>query len=551
MAKRATIKGKGAGILFGEASPPVESNNQAVQFSGGGATAKSGQPTEKVAAASTATNSSPARSPETAAASTAASSDLARLLEAEAEAATPASSSPARSLEAAASTPTPVKSTTAAAPSTPKREVEPTILPPSFAPAPIEPEVSFSVAAASVQTYEQPAVYEQAPAESPAATTVAAPTVTQPSPVVPAAVSTAAAIMPEPTGDIELAIKGPLTAKGFFAPSAGVSEESGGIEPTKTKLTPTTEKPTPADEKAEVADVLLAVGTKRRRELFNDIDLLYDRVATELSSNEEDANIATKYLSEARDILMENPRQFDEAEQRVTLVKAILVRRGQIRSWSYTYGMFVLLWAVAWLVLFGAGLIFEQSVARWVYFATTGQAAPDTLTMKDIFDPWGTMLMGGIGGITGILYSLYWHVAVKQDFDRQYMMWYLVQPIMGGVLGAVVYLVFASGFLSIQVITTGTSAQTLTDSMANPVVRALHWTVGWAAGFRQRFVYELIDRIIQLLTPTPRGEEEEGAEKVTTLKPTGSLTTTTTETALLTDAAALAAEAAAATGAGK
>jgi hypothetical protein len=513
MARKATIKGRGAKILFGEEATPGEKRPQPRKIAG---IEIKGPDEGEQARAEAAT-------PE--------EGELARALEAEAKAATPEKDELARTLEEEAEAaipgePLPAEErVTFATPVLEPEEVEPTTLPPSFSPAPIEPEPP------APEPPISPAISFEAPVDE-------APRAVPPP---------SAAILPEPTGDIDLVIKGPLAAKGFFAPSTydgtGAPVE---IEPDKPKFTPRTEEPTLAKEEEDEMVVLRRIGAKRRRELFNEIDLLYDRAAVELSSNEEEANVATRYLSEARDTLMENPRQFDEAEQRVALTKAILMRRSRINRWSYTYGMFIFFWALGWMLIFGLGLIFEGAVARWVHTVITGTAAPANLAMKDVFAPWGTMLMGGIGGVTGILYSLYWHVAMKKDFDRQYTMWYLVQPIMGSVLGAIVYLIFASGFLSIQVITANVSIESVEASMSNSVVLALHWTVGWAAGFRQRFVYELIDRVVQLLTPKPRGVEEEEKEEQPLLRPSGPPTPAPSETVTPMEAAILAAEAAAA-----
>jgi hypothetical protein len=530
MAKRATLKGRGAKILFGEEAAPGEKKFQPHEIAG----IVVGESGER----------EPARAPEAEAAAAKPEKDeLVRVLEAEAKAASPEgplpteraafvppapgpeevepttlppSFAPASVESEPALKPLEVKPTALPypfAPPVPKlMEVEPDTLPPSFAPAPIEPEPPAPLPPATpggVRAYEKPVAQE-------------APTPARELPISPAvSFGVPTAGVPEPTGDIDSVLKGsPMTR----APSTPVVSfdyrELAESEPEKTKLAPKTEEPTPPEEEADEAIALSRVGRKRRRELFDEIDLLYDRASVELSSNEEDANVATKYLSEARNTLIENPRQFDEAEQRVALVKAILARRGQIKRWSYTYGMFIFFWAVGWMLIFGLGLIFEKSIAQWIQVVTTGKPGPADLTMIRIFAPWGTMLMGGIGGVTGILYSLYWHVAMKQDFDRQYIMWYLVQPIMGSVLGAVVYLIFASGFLSVQVIT-GASASTekAAESMSNSVILALHWTVGWAAGFRQRFVYELIDRIVQLLTPKPEELAKEGKEEPTSLRP--------------------------------
>ncbi|NJN96660.1 MAG: hypothetical protein HC875_22380, partial [Anaerolineales bacterium] len=87
--------------------------------------------------------------------------------------------------------------------------------------------------------------------------------------------------------------------------------------------------------------------------------------------------------------------------------------------------------------------------------------------------------------------SLYWRVAVKQNFDRQYLMYYLVQPIMGFFLGAITHLIITAGFLTFNNASGADSTITV----------ILQMVIGFVAGFRQRVVYELIDRIVQKIAP--------------------------------------------------
>jgi hypothetical protein len=70
-------------------------------------------------------------------------------------------------------------------------------------------------------------------------------------------------------------------------------------------------------------------------------------------------------------------------------------------------------------------------------------------------------------------------------------MWYLVQPILGSMIGMIIYMIITVGFFTIQ----GTPAP------ANPLFMDL---IAFISGFRQRFFLELIDRIVQTFTPNPR-----------------------------------------------
>ncbi|HID62106.1 MAG TPA: hypothetical protein EYP49_05120 [Anaerolineae bacterium] len=248
--------------------------------------------------------------------------------------------------------------------------------------------------------------------------------------------------------------------------------------------------------------------------MLNEIDSLVVEAARILSVD-KGLDEALTLLREARDISIERPRQFDQAEYRVAKVRAMLERKQNISRWSLIYGYPVLIYEVVWFLLLLASFLFDHSLAVSIA-NVTGTTFSDmaSLSMEHIFPLWNTMAWGGIGGVVGSLYSLYWHAAVEQDFDRQYLMWYIVQPIMGVILGGIVYLIIASGFISIQVLAAqATDVSQAAQAMANPAIKAFHSVVAIVAGFRQRFVYEMLDRLVQALTPKPKTKAEREAEK--------------------------------------
>lgn len=227
------------------------------------------------------------------------------------------------------------------------------------------------------------------------------------------------------------------------------------------------------------------LGKERRDALDREIERLYDVVATELSDNNDDVSFALKTLSEAQDIVLEDIRQYDLALYRVAMVKTMLVRRRNLKRWSYTWGSFVFVYAIVWLAFFITAIVFTGDINKTIQSLASqsgGLAAASTA--------WYSALAGGVGGIIGILYSLYWRVAVKQNFDRQYIMYYLVQPIMGFMLGAVTHLIITAGFLTFNA--SGATSQ---------ITVILQMVIGFVAGFRQRLVYEMIDKIVQKISP--------------------------------------------------
>jgi hypothetical protein len=228
------------------------------------------------------------------------------------------------------------------------------------------------------------------------------------------------------------------------------------------------------------------LGKERRQALDQEIERLYEVVSNELSDNNEDVSFALKTLSEAQDIVLEDIRQYDEALYRVALVKTMLVRRRNLKRWSYTWGTFVLFYALTWLVVFITGIVLTGNINAFVNsFAGQSEGLIAASTA------WYSALAGGIGGVMGILYSLYWRVAFKQNFDRQYMMYYLVQPVMGFVLGAVTHLIITAGFLTFN----------NTAGALSPITTLVQLVIGFIAGFRQRVVYLMIDKLVQKVAP--------------------------------------------------
>jgi hypothetical protein len=252
-----------------------------------------------------------------------------------------------------------------------------------------------------------------------------------------------------------------------------------------------------AEEQPIEKDVVISarvtryIGRERRENLDMEIERLYDEVAKELSVHKTDAEYALRTLNEAQDIILEDTRQYDEALYRVAVVKTMLARKKNLQRWSYTWGLAVFFYALVWFAAFITGFIAMDFLRT-----ALGEASQSLMAIRGA---WVSALSGGIGGIIGIFYSLYWHVAMKQDFDRQYVMYYLVQPIMGFVLGALIYFIVVAGFLIFRF-----------DEQAVDTVTALGVVLGFVAGFRQRVVFEMIDRIVKKLLPRSKDEPDEG-----------------------------------------
>ena len=244
-------------------------------------------------------------------------------------------------------------------------------------------------------------------------------------------------------------------------------------------------------------EIVMRIADEHFKDVEEEINRLYDRIPKVLASNKKAADEALMALYDARAVLWSSPERLVEAEYRVNQVKTLMERHRLSEEWGRVYGRRLLLYETGWLIVLLAAFVGVQigqhPLTDWVN-TLVGPGGDTTYT--GVLIPFlNSLVWGGIGGVVGALYSLWWHVSEMQDFDKRYNMWYLVQPIMGVVLGGIVYLIITTGFLVLQgTVPTTESARGL--QMFPSLVAVL-------GGFRQKFVYELLERIIRVLTPTP------------------------------------------------
>jgi hypothetical protein len=159
-------------------------------------------------------------------------------------------------------------------------------------------------------------------------------------------------------------------------------------------------------------------------------------------------------------------------------------QRRLMMRWTFTWGLFILFYGLGWLLV---GLLMGYLLSRDQLLAISETGS---ITSRLLLASWPAAIAGGLGGVFSLFYDLYQHVSVKQDFDRQHLMSYLVQPVTGFVFGWVVYLILATGYLAIA----GVFSQ---EAGAAPTLLAAQLVLGWIAGFRQHVTAELIEGMVR------------------------------------------------------
>jgi hypothetical protein len=140
----------------------------------------------------------------------------------------------------------------------------------------------------------------------------------------------------------------------------------------------------------------------------------------------------------------------------------------------------VFIYGVFWLLVFGAGIAVSAFglVGRWL--TSLGLSEQIITTASGLFL---SVTSGGLGAVMGLLYSLNKHAAIQQDFDRQFLLWYYVQPFLGMLMGVIVNLFLLAGVI-------------LVDA-TGPAVQAIGALLAIATAFRQNYVYAWLESLLR------------------------------------------------------
>jgi hypothetical protein len=229
--------------------------------------------------------------------------------------------------------------------------------------------------------------------------------------------------------------------------------------------------------------------------LDREVDALYQKVSVLLSGRRKEASVAFDILRRVRLILLKDPEQYADAEYMVNQVRARMNQIEQSIEGGRANAPRIFAYQTIWMVVLALLALITTvngtTFSAWIAFLLGVEVTSPQLNWAVLF--MSTLAWGGIGGVTSALWSLYHHISVERDYDPVENLWYYSQPVLGMVLGGIVFLVLGSGFLVVQV--------DLAAQDAALGARLLPAAVAVVAGFRQNMVLDLIERIISLIVP--------------------------------------------------
>lgn len=221
--------------------------------------------------------------------------------------------------------------------------------------------------------------------------------------------------------------------------------------------------------------------------LFNE---LREKVK-QLKETEVISSQLLKFINEAESLLKNKPEE-SEKKYYETLCKLETIK---ISHESKPLALKLLLIEISYLV---ALLLLGYFTYKWPHFVLW-----DGLTDYPISMHLHTVWFGALGGITIAIYGIYEHTHLR-DFDPKYDLWYICKPLVGGIFGWFVYLIYYLGLVSVQ----GTAAK--------PNTPELPYIISFLAGFSERFTLKMIDKLMSVLTSweeKPSGSPPKEEEK--------------------------------------
>jgi len=271
---------------------------------------------------------------------------------------------------------------------------------------------------------------------------------------------------------------------GELAPAGGLPrQESGELFAPEREIVPSQE--------------LLAhfVTDERLDALWKDIERLQAALPGRSTGPRARIDTYQKELLQASALLLQDRANYDDVRAVVTRLQVDLARDEKVEADIRRYKPRLLLYLLFMLVLWVVLMLLEPAVSR---------AASTGLGFAAISVAYHPTLFGVLGAILNAYFTLNKHTARLYDFDPIHLSWYMMNPVIGGVMGLLMTLAFGAGIVS----TVGLGALEQVQPEVVGQYPFLLWVLCVLAGYNQNVVLRLLARLVR---GTAKEEDEASA----------------------------------------
>lgn len=180
--------------------------------------------------------------------------------------------------------------------------------------------------------------------------------------------------------------------------------------------------------------------------LNREIAELHEEIRALLPIGHAQAERAQHLLDKAYTIAESDPQRSAEVEYYMQQVRTIVERTRQSRRWSNLYRDRLRIYLIAWTLLSGltlTALLLSQFQIEALVAEALGTSR-NTMFMRNFAGGLGCLMAGALGGALGSLINMRRHARTQYGFfDRKYGLRGLMLPVIGAVVGILIYAVFA------------------------------------------------------------------------------------------------------------
>ncbi|MFN7211256.1 MAG: hypothetical protein ACK4P1_12845, partial [Aggregatilineales bacterium] len=227
------------------------------------------------------------------------------------------------------------------------------------------------------------------------------------------------------------------------------------------------------------------VKEKDLTELWAKITELQERVVSSVRADRTNTDAYQRDLLYARTLLLESDANFEEAYQVYYLVKADLERELRVAADTRRYRPLLVIYHLIWLAATVLAIGLDERFRALI---------PESVSIMKL--AWLPILSGVFGAIFNGMMAIHEHTTIRRDFDPTHLTWYLLNPIIGGMLGLVVFILFV---VSASTFTANLITRPTDELQSSLVIWLLAFIVGW----QQNIVIQLLNRFLKALTPNP------------------------------------------------
>lgn len=225
------------------------------------------------------------------------------------------------------------------------------------------------------------------------------------------------------------------------------------------------------------------VSDMRIRSLHEKADLLRDRLESDIE-NPHLRRLLLRRIESIRGQPFSHREQFKDAERGLGEIEDRIRLQVKIQRWSKSLRTRLLIYELAMgIIMTGLLILLPFLFNRMGWDSLAGRMVG---SLNDLLTMLNTLFWGGLGGIASALIGIWAHRTLDRSVDRQWAIWYVVNPWMGLVLGALVFFITRALILGI-----------FPEVGSGFEMIWLLYLLGWLAGFRQDMIYDFVERILR------------------------------------------------------